>query len=180
MASIIFGLSFAGHETTTNLIANSLWQLLSVPERWRQLVAGELDHLEVVEEILRLDSSVVAWRRVATRDTTVGGQAIPAGARLMLSLGAANRDPHQFACPHEFQPGRDNVRQHLSFGKGIHFCLGAPLARLEASVVFDLLVERIPTLRLVPDQRPTYPPNISFRGPQHLWVEWDEHLDPTM
>jgi cytochrome P450 len=90
----------------------------------------------------------------------------------MLAFGAANHDPRHFPNPDVFDPRRDNAHTQLSFGWGIHFCLGAGLARIECEIVLRLLGERLPGLRLVPDQALSFPPNISFRGPHHLWVEW--------
>lgn len=173
ITSVVFALSFAGHETTTNLIGNAAIQLLSRPELWRRVTA-ELGLLEkCIDETLRFDSSVIAWRRQTTREVTLGGVVLPAGARLMLALGSANRDASRFAHPDEFDPSRPDARAQLSFGKGAHFCLGQHLARVEVSIVLRLLRERLSNLRLVPDQVLSFPPNISFRGPQHLLVNWD-------
>jgi cytochrome P450 len=164
IASVIYGFSFAGHETTTNLLANLLRQLLCEDPR---LCA------HAVEEALRFDTSVLTWRRVTTRATEIGGVPIPAGARLLLLLGSAGRDAEHFADPDRFDICRSNARNHLAFGKGIHFCLGASLARMQARIVLELLCTRLPSLRLMPDQELTFPPNVAFRGPEHLWGEWN-------
>lgn len=173
LASVIFALSFAGHETTSNLIANALRQTLSRPGLWEQLRTQPHQVDAAVEETLRADSSVIAWRRVTTRPVVLGGTELPAGAKLMLALGAANHDPRQFRAPGTFDPARDNVRRHLSFGRGVHFCLGQHLARAEAAIVLATLGQRLPGLRLTPGQRWSYPANISFRGPQRLLAEWE-------
>ena len=167
IASIVFGLSFAGHETTTNLVANCLRRVIE-NDLWAKL---RVDHTLIpgtIEETLRHDSSVIAWRRVVREDTILGGVALPAGAKLMLSLAAANRDPAVYANPDEFAPGRTMPRDHLSFGKGIHFCLGAHLARIETGIVLRQLLERFTDVQLVDDAAFAFPPNIAFRGPTSL------------
>jgi cytochrome P450 len=170
ITSIIYGLSFAGHETTTNLIANSVRTLLERPAAWAALCAEPARIPDAVEEVLRFDTSVVAWRRVATRDARVGGVEVPAGAKLLLLLCSANRDPAKYAEPERFAPERKEKRQHLSFGVGIHFCLGAGLARLEDALVLELLTARFPRMTLAPDQTLAFHPNVSFRGPRELYV----------
>ncbi len=169
-ASILFSLSFAGHETTNNLIANSVRRLLEHREAWNALVADPTLIAGAVDEILRFDTSVPVWRRVATRDTVVAGVEIPAGAKLYLWLAASGRDPQRWSEPDSFDIARADAHRHLAFGKGIHFCLGASLAKLETRVAIEELAARYPSLELVDHQRLTYHPNISFRGPQHLWV----------
>ena len=125
-----------------------------------------------VEETLRYDPSVPVWRRVTKRPVTLGGVALPAGAKLFLWLAAAGRDPDVFPAPDEFDLERANAKRHLAFGKGIHFCLGSALGKLEAQLALEELTRRYPTLRLVEDQELTFHPNISFRGPQRLLVTW--------
>ncbi|MEM7302645.1 MAG: cytochrome P450 [Pseudomonadota bacterium] len=172
IASILFGLSFAGHETTTNqaancirqVIENDLWQTLRDD---RSLVPG------VVEEGLRHDSSVVAWRRMTTRETELGGVALPEGAKLMISLGAANRDPDKFENPDTFDPCRENASNHLSFGIGIHLCLGRPLAKIELETMLNLLLDRYKGIRFQSGTPLEFPANISFRGPMRLPVVLD-------
>ncbi len=172
IASIIFGLSFAGHETTTNLATNCIRTVIekdlwSVLRSDRDLIPG------VVVETLRYDSSVVAWRRIATEDTTIGSVDVPEGAKLMLSMGAANRDPNVFPDPDKFDPSRDNSQSHLSFGKGIHFCLGAHLARIEIDIILQQMLDRYVDVALEKEGPFEFPPNISFRGPVSLSVRWN-------
>jgi len=172
IASILFSLSFAGHETTNNLIGNSVRRLLEVPERWERLVARPELIPGAVDEILRFDPSVPVWRRVTTRPVTLGGVELPEGAKLFLWLAAAGRDADTFPEPDRFDPERPNARRTLAFGRGIHFCIGSALGRLEAALALEELTGRFPALRLAPpDQAVPYHPNISFRGPQALWVQ---------
>jgi cytochrome P450 len=170
IASILFSLSFAGHETTNYLIGNALRRLLEEPDRWAAIVADPALIPGVVDETLRYDPSVPVWRRVTTRPVALGGVDLPAGAKLFLWLAAAGRDPDVFDTPDRFDAERANAKRHLAFGKGIHFCLGSALGKLEAQLALETLATRFPGLRLVPDQELTFHPNISFRGPQQLWV----------
>lgn len=169
---VIYGLSFAGHETTTNLLTNTVRRLLEDRSAWEALVADPALVGGATEEGLRHDSSVIAWRRVTTRETTIGGTVLPAGAKLLLMLGAANHDPAVFDEPERFCPDRTNANRHLSFGKGKHYCLGATLAKLEVQVVLEELTSQLPELRLVENQPLTFHPNVSFRGPRRLDVTW--------
>jgi cytochrome P450 len=170
IASILFSLSFAGHETTNYLIGNAVRRLLEEPARWGAIVADSALIAGAVEETLRYDPSVPVWRRVTTRAVSLGGVDLPAGAKLFLWLAAAGRDPKVFVDPGRFDMRRVNARRHLAFGRGIHFCLGSALGKLEAQLALEALACRFPTLRLVPGAQLTFHPNISFRGPQELWV----------
>jgi cytochrome P450 len=142
----------------------------SVP--WDELCAEPSLIPAAIEESLRFDTPVIAWRRVATLDTQIGGVGIPAGAKLLLAFAAANRDARHFSNPDVFDIRRANAHQQLSFGWGTHFCLGSGLARMECEIVLRLLCERLPGLRLVPDQELSFPATVTLRGPRQLWVEW--------
>ena len=112
-------------------------------------------------------------RRVTTTDTTLGGVELPAGTRIFLNFAAANRQPETFAEPNTFDIFRPNANQHISFGKGIHFCLGAGLSKMEARIALEVLTSTVPSLRLADTQDLSVFPNITFRGPEQLAVEWD-------
>jgi cytochrome P450 len=170
IASILFSLSFAGHETTTGLIGNTVRRLLEDPGRWSDVAAHPELIPNAVEETLRYDPSVPAWRRVTTRPVTLAGLDLPAGSRLFLWLAAAGRDEEAFDRPGEFDIHRTGAENHLAFGKGLHYCLGANLGKLEAQIAVTELAGRYPALRLAPGQHLTFHPNISFRGPQVLLV----------
>ena len=171
IVSIIYGLSFAGHENITNMIANTVRRLLEHPQTWAALVADRARLLpNTIEEALRFDSSNIAWRRVTTRPVTLRGVEIPKGARILVLLGAANHDPRKYADPETFDIERPDARSHLAFGKGIHYCLGAALTRLELGIVLELLTERYPAMQLGKNRTYAYTPNVVFRGPTTLPV----------
>ena len=170
ISSILFSLSFAGHETTTGLIGNVARRLLEEPGRWAAVVGRPDLIVAAVTETLRFDPSVTVWRRVTTRPVTIAGVELPAGAKLFLWLAAAGRDESAFACPADFDLHRANAEDHLAFGKGLHYCLGANFGRLEAQIAIRELARRFPALALAPGQQLTFHPNISFRGPQRLLV----------
>jgi hypothetical protein len=172
ITNVVYGLLIAGHETTTSMSANAIVTLMRHREAWERLCADPALIPNAVEELLRFDSSVITWRRKAVRAVEVAGVPIPEGAKLLLALCSGNRDDTHFPEPERFDLDRENAKTHLSFGFGIHYCLGAPLARLELKVILEELTGRLPSLRLVPDQAWEFPPNTSFRGPAHLWVEW--------
>jgi cytochrome P450 len=173
VTTIVYGLLTAGHETTTGLIGNAMRRLLTERHAWEEICGDPSLIPNAVEEVLRFDSSVIAWRRQTTQAVEIGGVPVPAGANLLLLLGSANRDPAVFEGPEQFDIHRQNAKEHLSLGQGAHYCLGAPLARLEARVVLEELSARLPSLRLVPGQTPQFRPNTTFRGPLSLLVEWD-------
>jgi cytochrome P450 len=170
VASILFSLSIAGHETTTALITNIVRVLLDDRRRWEAVVADPSMIPGVIDETLRFEPAVAAWRRVTTRPVQLGGVDLPEGARLFLWLAAGGRDAAMFADPGTFDPRRSNAADHLAFGRGRHYCLGASLAKIEAGIAVDQLSKRFPRLRPVADQSLSFHPNISFRAPQQLRV----------
>jgi cytochrome P450 len=173
VSTILFGLLLAGHETTTNLLGNAMRRLLEERTRWEQVVADPATIPRAVEEVLRFDSSVIHWRRRTTMPVSLSDVDLPAGADVLVCIGAANRDPDVFARPDVFDMHRANAHEHLSFGSGPHLCLGAPLARLEARLVLEELAAALPTIRLREGQTYEFMPIIGFRGPRTLDVEWD-------
>jgi hypothetical protein len=172
ITNVVYGLLIAGHETTTSMSANAVATLLRHRDAWDRLCADPALIPNAVEELLRFDSSVITWRRKALKAVEMAGVQIPEGAKLLLALCSGNRDDAHFPEPERLDLDRENAKTHLSFGFGIHYCLGAPLARLELKVILEELTRRLPSLRLMPDQRWEFPPNTSFRGPAQLWVEW--------
>ncbi|WNV82940.1 cytochrome P450/oxidoreductase [Umezawaea sp. Da 62-37] len=168
----------AAHETTANAAANAIKLLLEHPASWRDLCADPALIAGAVDECLRHSGSVAAWRRLVTADTTIGGVAIPRGAKLLVVNSSANHDERRFADPDGFDIRRPDAEDHLTFGYGSHRCLGRDLARMEVRIFLEELTTRLPHLELVPDQRFTYLPNTSFRGPDHLWVHWDPAANP--
>lgn len=148
----------AGHETTTNLIGNGLLALLRHPEQWERLRADPALDERAVEECLRFDPPVQLTARLATEDVEFRGTPIGAGALVSVSIGAANRDPEVFDAPERFDVARD-PNPHLGFGHGVHFCLGAGLARLEGRLALRALADRLPELALVEEgvaRRPAF------------------------
>lgn len=139
----------AGNETTTNLLANTVLCWQDHPEAYRQLQADPELLPTTIEESLRYRSPVQSMYRVTAQDTELSGQAIPAGSPVLAWIGSANRDERQFLQADQFDPARTPNR-HLAFGNGVHFCLGAPLARLEASIALGSVLERLPELSVVP------------------------------
>lgn len=131
----------AGNETTTNLIGNMLGILVDRPDLWQQLRADRSLVDTVIEETLRFESPFQRLSRMTTRDTELSGVSLPQGSLVTLYYGAANRDPAEFPNPDEFRLDRD-LRNHVAFGAGIHYCLGAPLARAEASITLNTLLDR--------------------------------------
>lgn len=154
-------LLIAGHETTVNLIANAMLAMLREPSLWRALASDPRRAGAVVEETMRYDPPVQLVMRIASEDMTIGSVDIPKGDSMLLLIAASHRDPAVAERPGEFDPGRATIR-HLGFGKGRHFCLGAPLARLEASAVLSAVTARFPNARIAGEA--VYKPNLTLRG----------------
>jgi cytochrome P450 len=172
IAAVCYSQLFAGHETTTSLIGNGIRELLSHPESWQAICEDNALIPNAIEEILRFSPSIVSWRRKALEDTIVGGVEIPAGSNLLLVMGSANRDETNFPAGDTFDITRTNAKEHLSFGYGIHFCLGSPLAKLEFKTVLEELTRLVPNLRLTQNQDFKFALNTSFRAPVALETEW--------
>ncbi|MDH6145562.1 cytochrome P450 [Kitasatospora sp. GP30] len=164
-------LLIAGHETTVNLIANGTLALLRNPDALTRLRTDPDLATPLVEEVLRYDPPVQMSGRSALADIDIAGTTIPKGARIRLMLAAGNRDAHRFPDPDRFIPDRpDNA--HLGFGGGLHYCIGATLARTEAQIALTALARRLASPRLVTDP-PPYRENAVLRGPEHLLVSFD-------
>ncbi|NUO99792.1 MAG: cytochrome P450 [Nonomuraea sp.] len=165
-------LLIAGHETTINLIANGMLTLLRHPDQLERLRAEPDLVITAVEELLRYEPPVqLVSSRVTLDDVTVGDVTIPAGSPVVLALAAGSRDPAHVSDPDRFDPCR-RPNEHLGFGGGVHYCFGAPLARLEAQIVLGELVRRLRNPRLVADP-PPYRPSPVLRGPRHLLIDYD-------
>ncbi|MGA9677890.1 MAG: cytochrome P450 [Mycobacterium sp.] len=160
-------LLIAGHETTVNLIANAILAMLRHPEQWAALGADAGRASAVVEETLRYDPPVQLAGRNALEDMVIGDTTMIKGDTMMVLLAAAQRDPAEYDRPDTFDPDRGTLR-HLGFGRGAHYCLGAPLARLEASVALSAVTARFPGARL--DSEPQYKTNVTLRGMSALSV----------
>ncbi|HEY6982458.1 cytochrome P450 [Reyranella sp.] len=161
-------LLFAGHETTTNLIGNGFLYSMLHRGQWERLIAQPSLVATAVEEYLRFDGPSGALARVASGDIEMAGKTIRAGDRVFAFVNSANRDPEAFEEPERFDIGRDQ-NPHLTFGHGIHFCLGAPLARLEAQIAARRLSERLPGLRLSAGE-PQWHDSLILRGVKSLPV----------
>jgi cytochrome P450 len=173
MTGLVFGQLTAGHETTTGLLATGFLQLLRKRQQWEALCRDPGLIPNAVEELLRFCTPVLAAKRRVTEATSVGDARLPAGANVLLLLGSANHDEAVFPDGDGLDVCRPSVGRHLAFGHGIHFCLGAPLARLEAQVVLQELTARLPDARLVEPQELPFSRNTTFRSPLTLLVEWD-------
>jgi len=158
----------AGHETTVNLLGNGILALLKHPHQLA-LLRSRPELIETaVEELLRYDTPLQRTARIATTDVAIDGQTIRAGDMVMQFFGAANRDPLQFQDPDRLDVTRGDNR-HIAFGWGIHFCLGAMLARAEAQIAIGTLLRRLPNLALA-TMRPEYRDSLTFRGLKALLV----------
>ncbi|WP_315759695.1 MULTISPECIES: cytochrome P450, partial [unclassified Bradyrhizobium] len=173
IAGVLYSALFAGHETTTTLMANGMRELLQRRENWEAIIAEPQLIPTAVEESLRFSPSIVAWRRRALKDAEIGGVPVPKDSNILLLIGSANRDKAVFAEPARFDVRRSDARSHLAFGYGIHTCVGQQLARIEFAIALGELTRRLPGLRLAADQTIDFVHNISFRVPTALRIEWD-------
>ena len=146
--SLLMQLLVGGNETTTSLITNMVWRLLQAPVLWQEVVRDPDLAGAALEESLRFDPPVLGLYRNTTRDVTLHDVTIPAHTKVWINYAAANRDERVFKEPDSFDLHRDRKR-HMSFGLGVHFCLGAPMARLEAEIALRTLAKRLPNLKLM-------------------------------
>jgi len=171
--SILQQLLVAGNETTASAIAEGLLLLIRHPEQLRLVREDPSLVPNLVEEVLRLATPTASMWRKAKRDVQLGGVAIPAGSMLLLRFASANRDETRFADPDRFDVRRANASEHLAFGHGIHFCIGASLARKEMRIAFRALLDRFDALRLAAGRpEPSYKPSVLLRGLGELHLEF--------
>lgn len=145
LASQIF---VAGNETTTSLISNLIWRMLSIENLWKDFVEGKINIDNAINESLRFDPPLLGLFKTTTRDIDINGSTIPANTKVLMHYGAANRDPKVFSKPNEFDVARDGTKV-ISFSVGIHICLGRELAKLETRVALDVLRKKFPNLNLI-------------------------------
>ena len=162
-----------GNETTTSLLTNLFWRLLEEPALYQQVRDNPSLDLIAIEESLRMDSPVLGLYRTNTEETVFGGVRIPERSKIMATFGAANRDPEIFEDPNTFRIDRnpEELRKHVAFGLGHHFCPGAQLSRLEAKIALRSVAERFPKLRL--DGEPQRIEPFLLWGKRTLPVRWD-------
>ena len=166
--STVIVLLNAGHEATVNTLGNGLRAALKHPAEWQRLVSGEVDSATAVEELIRWDAPLQLFERWVLDDgVKLAGRTLRTGERIGMMFGVANRDPLRFPDPDRFDIGRGDAG-HIGFGGGTHFCIGAPLARLELDVAMARIVEVLPTLRLAAE--PEYQPYFVIRGLTALHV----------
>ena len=173
IASFLYSLLFAGHETTTTLISNAVRVLLQNPASYVAITEDPTKISGAIDEVLRVSGSIFAWRRTAVVDAEIGGVTIPQGSNVLLLMGSANRDPSVFPEPDTFDIGRENARNHLSFGYGIHYCIGNLLGKLQTRVALEEITKRLPQLQLAPGAPITFGDNLSFRVPTAVPVQWN-------
>ena len=172
MLSIVQQLLVAGNETTTKMLAEMMRLLGEHPDEWQRVRADPSRVPAVVEETLRLSTPTQGMFRIVKRDVTLGGVAIPAGARMVIVYSAANRDTAVFGDdPDEFDPDRAELSEHIAFGKGIHFCLGASLSRLEGRVALTELAARIESFTLADTNDYGVYPSFMLRGLRRLELD---------
>lgn len=173
IAGVLYSTLFAGHETTSTFMGNYVLTMMDNRDAWEAIKADPAKIPNAVEEMLRYMPSVVGWRRKARHAATVGGVDLPAGAEILMLTGSANRDESHFPQGEKLDITRENARTHLSFGYGIHYCLGFQLAKMEGAILLRQLSVRFPSLRLAPGFKADYLRNIGFRIPTSVMVEWD-------
>ena len=172
LVSLAYMLTAAGQETTAKMLCSAMCHLAQSPELTASLRADPDAIGAFVEEILRMLSPVKGSFRIARRTTTVGDTTIPVGSIVMICNTAANRDPAHFAAPQAFDPDRDDMRWHLAFGHGPHYCIGASLARSEARIGLTAILDRIDDIRIAPGAELEYVSSINLRGLKSLPLEF--------
>ena len=169
----IFNLIGAGHETTKAQLGNMMYQLLREPARWQAFVDDPSSAEAVAEESIRFDGSVITWYRRAAKNVNFKGHDIKANDFVLMAFGSANHDDSKFDNASSFCPVHGKKPVSLTFSQGKHFCLGAPLARMELRVTLEELAKRLPGLRMKPGQEIVYDPAVATRSLSALQLEWD-------
>lgn len=173
VSTIAANLVLAGHETTARALGNGLDLLLTQPEHWQAIKDDPKIIAKMVDELLRFDSTVMGFFRTTTEDVEIGGVTIPKGASVFPIYNSANVEPTRFPEPNQINPQRSNLNEHLGFGKGIHFCLGAHLARLELRIALEALSSRWPKLRIAQGAQVIHAGNLTQRGPAYLPIAFE-------
>jgi cytochrome P450 len=174
LLGILLILVSAGVNTTADILGSCVYHLLKQSQYWTML-QQEPDRLPtIIEEMLRLDGPTPGTFRLTTQAVEVANVVLPKDAMVYLVLGSANHDEAIFDTSEVFDPSRSNLSEHLAFGYGIHFCIGAPLARLELRVGLECLLSQLPSLRLVSDEPLQYQPSVLLRGSRHMLIQWDK------
>ncbi|MFN0094683.1 MAG: cytochrome P450 [Dehalococcoidia bacterium] len=172
LEGMLVTLMMGGTETTLNMICSGIWLLLNHPDQMADLVSDRSLIPNFVEEVLRIESPVQGLFRRTLEDTVVGGVTIPARSRVWVMYGSANRDPDLWDDPTRFDIHR-HIKDHYAFGAGVHYCVGAPLARIEGRVAFEQLLSRLRDLRFAPGRNTfRHGPSHVIRGFRELWLEF--------
>ncbi len=175
LQGMLVTLLMGGTETTLNMIDSGMWLLLEHPQLLAEVRADHSLIPNFVEETLRIESPVQQLGRRAVVDTEIGGVPIPAGSRISIFYAAANRDPTEWPEPDAFDIHRDEAKRHVGFGAGVHYCIGAPLARMEGRIAFERLLTRLTNIRYSPAKNDfTHGPNHVIRGFKELWLEFEK------
>ena len=172
MVSILRGVVIGGNETTRGMINSSVLALTRDPELMNRISGDEAAFGRFIDEGLRHTSPVSMLFRSATCDTTIGGVSVQAGELIGVAYSAANRDPRRYECPHDWDIDRSNVRRHLAFGYGTHYCAGAPLGRLESRIAIRRILDRFATITLAPEGEPSFMPSFMVRNMDSLPVRF--------
>lgn len=169
----------AGHETTVNSTAGGIVELLSNRDQWEALLEDPSLIPNAADEILRYCTGVPTWRQQLLNDVELQGITVPAGSTVYAAINSANRDEDVFENGETFDVRRKNAKEHLTFGKGAHTCMGNHLAKLEITIMLEELLRRLPHAQIVPDQEWVFSPNTSQRGPEHVQITWDPAENPV-
>ncbi|MEM8530365.1 MAG: cytochrome P450 [Chloroflexota bacterium] len=173
IAGLMCNVVLAGHETTEKLLGNMLHNVLHQRELWTYLCEHSANLAAAVDEFIRHDTSVMGLYRRTTQAVQIGNVTIPANATVWVAYAAGNHDPGYFPEPEVIDFQRANAGENLTFGYGIHYCVGASLTKLEVRLVLEELTKRLTSLRLVPDQPFEFIPHFVLRSYQELFLEWD-------